>query len=474
MIDQLRNANKLLRGGLYSDALAIYNQLKNKSQFYSSLVSFNIEVCEGALNREVNSQTSQLDYYKFLNIEIGKKTYKLDYKDYNNISESIIRNQANTDTLISICTAICISPFQVDLHKLLLNFISLDDIKVNYLINEVNSLTYLDILIMCNSSTGWLAGRKKLKKYLESNNYDYRADHLLSNDPSGDLDIKKDYFKNSKLDFQRNDIAFGTILLNEQRYIFDNLIQHYEFCDQWILVEGACLGYPERKVSKGGLSLDKTADLIKCFPDPRGKIIYIQYGWTKKSGEDAKSELRNKYLELSNSGTLVVIDADEFYTKEDLIKGVNQLKDKEIYAVTLPQVHYWKNIGKFITGAYYDISHTRIYRNLRGMKYIRNHNFPELSGKFLTEMGHFKFKRTLETMTNGKVTYKEPKCHHMGFAKDEDDMKDKSEYYVNRGEMQTRSLTTQSRAAWFDDNLPDKCQVREWGGEIPQSLIIKK
>ena len=47
----------------------------------------------------------------------------------------------------------------------------------------------------------------------------------------------------------------------------------------------------------------------------------------------------------------------------------------------------------------------------------------------------------------------------MGFAKDIDDMKDKTDYYINRGEKTTRPDTTKSRAAWFTEDIPDNCKV---------------
>ena len=47
----------------------------------------------------------------------------------------------------------------------------------------------------------------------------------------------------------------------------------------------------------------------------------------------------------------------------------------------------------------------------------------------------------------------------MGFAKDADDMKDKTDYYINRGEKITRPDTTKSRAAWFTNDIPDSCTV---------------
>ena len=131
---------------------------------------------------------------------------------------------------------------------------------------------------------------------------------------------------------------------------------------------------------------------------------------------------------------------------------------------------FWKTTEKFITGEYYDVAHTRFFRNHPGMKYVTNHNFPELGGQFIHKLGTYKFPRTIKASPEQKYEYLEPACFHMGFAKDHDDMRDKSDYYINRGETTTRKVTTDSRAAWFDDNLPEKCVLRPWGGTIPEAI----
>jgi hypothetical protein len=296
------------------------------------------------------------------------------------------------------------------------------------------------------------------------------ARNLISTHPTGK---KNEIYHKNFCEIEKKEISFGTILLNEQKFIAANLCHHYSLCNEWILVEGACKGYPERKVSENGLSLDNTNLIISLFPDPEAKITYIKHGWTKVSGEDAKSELRNEYASRATGTYLVVIDADEFYEKEDLEIGINDLKkDPQKFAVVFPQVHFWKTTDSFITGEYYDISHTRIFRIIPGMKYIKNHNFPEINGKYVHELGQFKYQRKIVETTNGSSNYKYdgPKCYHMGFAKDFEDMKDKTEYYVNRGEDTTRVSTTNSRAAWFNGDLPEKCRVRNWAGEVPKFL----
>jgi hypothetical protein len=108
------------------------------------------------------------------------------------------------------------------------------------------------------------------------------------------------------------------------------------------------------------------------------------------------------------------------------------------------------------------------------MRYIRNHNFPEVGGKFVQEYGAKKISRTIHDVGKKNFAYKEACCYHMGFAKDYADMRDKTDYYINRGEMITRKSTTLSRAAWFDDNLPEKCLVRNWGGRMPEVLLARE
>jgi hypothetical protein len=485
MLGELQSANKLLRAGAYDDAIKLYKNLGAKYQNIKPQVNFNIKLCERRMkkslefelefgdqsNAEVELKNDyQFDYTALLNGEVGSSIYKLERKDYLNIKKAVKGVAVDPDILVSICTAITKSPFQVELYKLLLRFVKFKKQRHKTEAFGQPVFTCLNILEMCNSSAGWISLRKKLQEYIYKTNItDRRAKNLVSKDPS-QISYKDVPVTQLLLASKAESVGFGTILLNEEKYIFDNLMQHYDWCHQWALIEGACLGYPERKVSKEGLSLDKTADLIKCFPDPDGKLVHIQHGWTKSGGEDAKSELRNRYLQVVNTDVLVVVDADEFYLEDDLKKGISSINSEKSFAVTLPQVHFWRTTDQFITGEYYDISHTRIYKNLRGMKYVRNHNFPELGGKFLTEMGHFKFKRTVDSVSDGMFTYREPKCYHMGFAKDYDDMKDKSDYYVNRGEKETRASTTKSRAAWFDGDLPAKCKVRGWGGVTPQAL----
>ena len=76
----------------------------------------------------------------------------------------------------------------------------------------------------------------------------------------------------------------------------------------------------------------------------------------------------------------------------------------------------------------------RFFRIYRGLKYLNNHNFPEKSdGSRLDKGKTFKFERKISSKIKDPI-WSGVYCYHMGFAKDADDMKDKTESYINRGE----------------------------------------
>lgn len=418
-----------------------------------------------------------LSNFKFLSFE--------DIQDsYVQVINSLKQNHFDENILISALKVFMYSPFQPDICNLVYYIIKRIDATI--LLEESSESSYsIGFLIRFICDSIFMAQNYQIIKAIYSEFCDVSAlyEYILSNQvdhstESFDIcDIEYANFTrisiNSIPKFDR--LSIGTIFLNEEKYIGLNLIQHYKYCDEWILVEGACLGYPPRKVSEKGTSLDRSQTIIRIFPDRFKKICLVEHGWTTSSGEDAKSELRNEYMKRCTGDCLLVLDADEFYLPATLSHTLSKFDDKSVYSITLPQVHFWKDLTKFIVGEYYDISHTRFFRFLPGARYIQNHNFPEVNGEFLHKINNRKVgRKVVETFPESNTFYYiDDCCFHLGFAKDFDDMRDKSDYYINRGEDKTRVSTTQSRAAWFDDNLPAKCKVRSWGGVIPQALLNK-
>lgn len=492
--------NDLFRKSDYLGAKIAYEKFCIENPQLASTVNLNITLCERAIENiesDYKSQTTtNIELQKELQIALEKE---IDTKAQHSLPantairdliRSINKDQVSLSELVSIIDCAHSSPFQRDLlwyaGRRLKECTSLDLKKIP----QSSGVSLSQLILLATHSTYWVLNRNRIRKLFAINQVtDDRAYHLLNQKPfeidksrKGLPPLLVDKHKPYKWQEQPRSnvrkphtvagmsIDFGTILLNEKNFIGQNILQHYHLCNSWTLVEGACQGYPTRKVSSAGLSLDNSASQIRLFPDPDNKLRYIPHGWTVCDGEAAKSEMRNRYLENCSSDLLLVIDADEFYLEKHIIRAVQVFEDRNVHAVTLPQVHFWKTVDHFITGEYYDVAHTRFFRNHPGMKYINNHNFPELGDQFIHKLGIYKFTRTITKTSNQKYEYLEPACFHMGFAKDHDDMRDKSDYYINRGEATTRKATTDSRAAWFDDNLPEKCVLRPWGGTIPDAL----
>lgn len=488
----LAAANTKFREGKYLEAIHFYDQAISEYPALKGSIEFTKNLCKTKLEsgKIINTNIAATVTVTSLR-EILFRQPKVDlavpYESYLILVDDILTENILDRTALEILRCVACSPFQREL--LFTAAWVLNETGNGLLLQEASSQTNINIgklIRLASEPEYWIANKYKIAEQFEVDwNFSSRAQALIKKPPrnvrkpqDGSLTIFDHGFKSTETpDRKTKRITFATILLNEQKFIGRNLCQHYEMCDEWILVEGACQGYPPRKVSEKGLSLDKTEVLINIFPDPLGKIVYVQHGWTKATGEDAKSELRNSYMKYVNSDFLVVVDADEFYLKEHFSAALDKLSNPLVMAVTLPQVHFWKDTSQFITGEYYDISHTRFFRHLKGMRYVKNHNFPEINGKYVHELGQTKFTRTIKETVSGKKKYHymEPSCFHLGFAKDFDDMRDKTEYYLNRGESITRVSTTKSRAAWFNDDLPEKCKIRKWDGIIPKYInpVIK-
>lgn len=263
-------------------------------------------------------------------------------------------------------------------------------------------------------------------------------------------------------------VTLGMIALNEAQYIGKNLEQHYPLVDKIIVVEGADKLYPAERVTKDGLSTDETATIIRDFPDFDHKITFVQHGWTSSGGAQAKCELRNRYMEHVVAGLLVAVDADEFYRRADLSEVIARIRlDQRNAAWRYPSLHFWKTTEQFITGGYYDIEHIRFWRVDNGDRYRSNHNYPERAGRPLQDFGLRVYDRRVVAEGPGK-TIAGPVCLHFGFCKDEVHIRDKNDYYKNRGEVQTRPKTIASREAWFSESLPNELSLHTFGGQLPE------
>lgn len=103
-------------------------------------------------------------------------------------------------------------------------------------------------------------------------------------------------------------------VLNEEDWLFLTLKSIYPYMDKIVIAEGA---EPSAMFSATpeGLSIDKTADIIRTFPDPQDKIVFIQ-----KGSVATLHDLRNAALSKMPPDTdwVLSMGGDTLYKPEDL------------------------------------------------------------------------------------------------------------------------------------------------------------
>ena len=161
----------------------------------------------------------------------------------------------------------------------------------------------------------------------------------------------------------------------------------------------------------------------------------------------------------------MVIDIYEFHPYNAFERSVNVLIENQKYSCVRMSNTFLKH-QLFIIGGYYDIPHHRYFRIRSKVRYCKNHNFPEdLSGEMLNG-SVAKFTRNISFKQDVPL-WNDYFIYHMGFAKNEENMSDKTQYYLNRGERSYRPKTTHSRAAWFDESqMPKECKVFDFDQPI--------
>ena len=262
--------------------------------------------------------------------------------------------------------------------------------------------------------------------------------------------------------------TLASICLNEEEFIESWLSYHYPSFDRIVIAEGAARGYPAHAVTSDGLSLDRTAELIRRFPDPERKIILVQHGWCgpEASTDDrvpAKIELRNACTSLAEEGFVFTLDVDEFlhpFYVEDLVKMMRS--EPEATSCAIPQVHLWQTPRRYITGGYAEVPHFRLFRWTRGCSYVENHNWP--SGPDGEPLIATQLRPPLQVV-GGRLAA--PAILHYGFCESKASMSHKNSYYLARGEDTTRPATSSFRRAALEGRLPAGCRLHPYHGFLP-------
>ncbi len=157
--------------------------------------------------------------------------------------------------------------------------------------------------------------------------------------------------------------SFVMIVLNGMPFIEYSLRSVYEFAHEIIIVEGAveqCMF----AANPDGSSKDGTVDLVKSFPDPAGKIKFLQGKWPEKC------EMQNEALKHVTGDYVWLIDSDEVYKREhlDKIKRI-LIDDPSITQVNFIPDNFWKGLDYiFVSPRFFEppCHYRRLFKHVRG------------------------------------------------------------------------------------------------------------
>ena len=157
---------------------------------------------------------------------------------------------------------------------------------------------------------------------------------------------------------------------NEEEFALKVLSSIYSEVDKIIVIEGAVVNRPN--ATTDGHSTDNTLQIIKDFKannDPDKKVILISVPRPWKNLE----EMKQTFLDLCVPGDWIIInDADEIYRPEDirrLRKAIELEPHAQEFVPTF--LHFY---GDYLhvakPGPEWNPFHQRIFKYIRGMKYI--------------------------------------------------------------------------------------------------------
>jgi len=275
-----------------------------------------------------------------------------------------------------------------------------------------------------------------------------------------------------------------TLVINEMEWLPKLREQHKDWPGmvKHVFVEAADALYASTNpgmVTADGLSTDGTTEFLERLAREDDRVIHVRHGFCGNlDPAQGKCAARQRYLDEAEKvkpGMLVVLDADEFWTKRaqlgagELLAGGARwqgyyLRHREVWRppVYLDSIAplFWQEVK----GGFWDIPYCRVWRWQPGLRYDGNHNTP----KSRTGVPLDKIAKRCERDACA------PEFCHLGYASALKNRQAKNAYYVARGEgvNDHRGWYVQSRAAWEKwqpgDKLPRGAEVVPWTAEIPE------
>lgn len=149
-------------------------------------------------------------------------------------------------------------------------------------------------------------------------------------------------------------------ILNEEAYLHEMLLQFYSHVDEILIVEG-CDSYMRKSTKRAtneGLSTDGTAEIIRNFPDPGGKIEYVPMGFYQEEDE----AIQRFMLGLKAGDVLWSASPDEFFFQDDICKVKEYMEVTSCLTMTFAFLTYWHDFYHLLRGGGWDNRLARVFR----------------------------------------------------------------------------------------------------------------
>lgn len=281
-------------------------------------------------------------------------------------------------------------------------------------------------------------------------------------------------------------VALATLALNEEQWLPSLYAQHRDWPGlvRWTFVESADPAYAAANpdMVSHGLSVDRTGDVLNLLSKLDARVSYWPFT-SPPSADPAQGKCAARNMTLRDlcdvpggpPDWVVVLDADEFYTKNDQARVTDALAraPRHFDACAFGLRSIWRPpsiadgpLFKYeAKGGVWSVPICRAWRWSPGLTYRTNHNTPEDAGGPLTN-------RMVRYWADGH-----PACVHMGYAAGLTARRAKRRYYEGRGEGQetvgrNRAPYVACRLAWETwrpgDELPAGARVVEYTGPVPE------
>ncbi len=279
----------------------------------------------------------------------------------------------------------------------------------------------------------------------------------------------------------------ATLCLNEMEWLPRLYEQHKDWPElrAWVFVESADQAYADANpdmVTSHGTSIDGTHEFLEHLSNKDCKVIHSIKGFSGGPSKEAgKCWARQTYLslaELLQPEFVIVLDADEFYTREHQAWLLRVMRKKPEYSSFIfqrrelwrpPSIVEEPLMSLEVVGGFWGIPCCHWWRWQSGMNHFHCHNTP------YTKDGVPMNKEICDM--RGKAG---PQMVHMGFASQRVTRLAKNKYYEERGEAQDklRRWYTFSRAAWKHwrpgVELPHDAKVIKYDGPVPEVFDAEK